>query len=844
MGFSRIVKAQALAASARHCCSCHQWKGRNIEVHHIIQESKGGPNSFENAIPLCFDCHANAGHYNVDHPKGIKYSPEELRLSRDNWYKLVSSGLLPNFTFIEYFENPINIFQDVERFKQKAFRNQFEHDLIAFTSQEKIELARIFNELLIEKSALIEGDPAIGKTFYSLEIASHFRNLGYYPLYHTFKITDFSEKEIIQNIKSLKDERVLLILDDCHLKIDLASRIKYHFVKPELSICFLFLSRRTSKRRQISETFGSNFLDEFTTNSFDVDCYTPSKKVEVIIQKYKKYYTKKHGKPYFVNNNTKICRHVGSNLIALKAYLELWEKYDTLSKVGKDNMLKAFYDRAYMAYSDRAAECLNIYLSLSYFEFSFEPIPQYRMETEQFESQGLVLRSTNTLYFEHSKTARLYLESYFMYSDTKPKSKYENIETFCLENIKTYLRLFKEVNYPNNVNEIVNFFLNGKKTDKFILTDPELKEIVFNYYRHSTNIDEILYFLNKVAFFIPSSFQFHFEQIVLSRPIKSMVTSDGMFAYYYASISRHLRKRGDTYFQQIFNENDVLTFFKNSKLVAFKQGIQLLDRIEKGYSSNILSKFSLDDILAKCITTRFGSLTDSLRVLSKYIPKLIAELIPKLINSDSFHSNIRNQSIRLINLIDFLDFLKSCEKNFPERFLRRAKFKVSGLASSLIKQNGKAFLRFIHIYLEFSREDAETLISNAPDEVVLHLYKRVPEYQPSSFIFKIGLFICLHLKGFREEAKLSSHALLENMEEVRSKLDLIQYIHLLDMISTYYDPSYFITELDKHGYPILLKKLGNLKSWVGIENSLETLEKLVPGQRQIVLDWMKTHKRP
>lgn len=92
MGFSKEIKEQVFVFSARRCCVCKEFVGRNIEVHHIIQACKGGEDSFENAIPLCFDCHANAGHYNSKHPRGSKFSPEELRKHRDLWYKLVESG--------------------------------------------------------------------------------------------------------------------------------------------------------------------------------------------------------------------------------------------------------------------------------------------------------------------------------------------------------------------------------------------------------------------------------------------------------------------------------------------------------------------------------------------------------------------------------------------------------------------------------------------------------------------------------------------------------------------------------------------------------------------------------
>jgi len=89
MGFSPNIKSDALTLAARHCCVCHRYKGLKIEVHHIIQEANGGPNTLDNAIALCFDCHADAGHYNDNHPKGTKFSKLELRKAREAWYDIV-----------------------------------------------------------------------------------------------------------------------------------------------------------------------------------------------------------------------------------------------------------------------------------------------------------------------------------------------------------------------------------------------------------------------------------------------------------------------------------------------------------------------------------------------------------------------------------------------------------------------------------------------------------------------------------------------------------------------------------------------------------------------------------
>lgn len=92
MPFPQTVVDEALAACGRKCCICHKFCGKNIEIHHIAQHSDGGPDTFDNAIPLCFECHADMGKTDPHHPKGRNYSEAELKMHRDRWYKFVASG--------------------------------------------------------------------------------------------------------------------------------------------------------------------------------------------------------------------------------------------------------------------------------------------------------------------------------------------------------------------------------------------------------------------------------------------------------------------------------------------------------------------------------------------------------------------------------------------------------------------------------------------------------------------------------------------------------------------------------------------------------------------------------
>lgn len=74
-----------LAACHRCCCICHRYCGVKIEIDHIIPQAENGPDTYENAIPVCFECHAEIHSYNLNHPRGRKFQPEELRAHRDQW---------------------------------------------------------------------------------------------------------------------------------------------------------------------------------------------------------------------------------------------------------------------------------------------------------------------------------------------------------------------------------------------------------------------------------------------------------------------------------------------------------------------------------------------------------------------------------------------------------------------------------------------------------------------------------------------------------------------------------------------------------------------------------------
>ena len=98
--FNEDTKIRCFLWCDRHCCICKKNCGPDIELAHIDQTIKGRKiNDIDNAIPLCYDCHAKIGHYNSEHPRGNKYRPKELKARREQIYEEFTRHLVPLVNF-------------------------------------------------------------------------------------------------------------------------------------------------------------------------------------------------------------------------------------------------------------------------------------------------------------------------------------------------------------------------------------------------------------------------------------------------------------------------------------------------------------------------------------------------------------------------------------------------------------------------------------------------------------------------------------------------------------------------------------------------------------------------
>lgn len=88
MAFPRDQVSDLPARCHRRCCICHRFCGVKMETDHIVPKEEGGDDSIDNAIPVCFECHAEIHSYNDKHPRGRKFLPEELRFHKEQWLKI------------------------------------------------------------------------------------------------------------------------------------------------------------------------------------------------------------------------------------------------------------------------------------------------------------------------------------------------------------------------------------------------------------------------------------------------------------------------------------------------------------------------------------------------------------------------------------------------------------------------------------------------------------------------------------------------------------------------------------------------------------------------------------
>ena len=105
------IKDRLLVDAMHRCCLCPQHE-EMTDVHHIVPINEKGPNTEENLMVVCPNCHAK-----IHRIRG-RYTQEQLRMYKERWVKLCAKGL----TLEERLEEApgINLFQKPSLHNQTA----------------------------------------------------------------------------------------------------------------------------------------------------------------------------------------------------------------------------------------------------------------------------------------------------------------------------------------------------------------------------------------------------------------------------------------------------------------------------------------------------------------------------------------------------------------------------------------------------------------------------------------------------------------------------------------------------------------------------------------------------
>lgn len=161
MSFPDSVKQEACRKAHFMCVACH---APFVEVHHIIPESEGGPDTLKNTAPLCAGCHSIYG--------GNPVFRKQIRQMRDNWYDVCERRFAPSD--FQVFQNISKLYETLQTVRADQLKYQTTLDQIKSAivgslggTADAVYKAQTFEEVLTSsQGTFIRNLPTITASIY------------------------------------------------------------------------------------------------------------------------------------------------------------------------------------------------------------------------------------------------------------------------------------------------------------------------------------------------------------------------------------------------------------------------------------------------------------------------------------------------------------------------------------------------------------------------------------------------------------------------------------------------------------------------------------------------------
>ncbi len=289
-------------------------------------------------------------------------------------------------------KKPLPIFQLAENMDLGVFKS-LKNNLVFFTPAEQQIIQSVCKTLINSRQALLVGHPASGKSILALTIAKTIKEQGYQAYYASFK--HGIQHDFWDDILPLLDEKILFVVDDCHLNIKDATNLYFRWHGQNSNACLLFISRQIAKDVQESTESDLSMFDELQEQTFSSELVASQNadKITGIVLLYKHYFENKYKKPYDIGDIYKLIKQVYADLFLLSCYLDVWEfEHVVLSEIDHTRVLKNIYGRYWRSLDLDQTACLLRYASLYYFEIPFEPLPTDESATNGLLEKGLLTK--------------------------------------------------------------------------------------------------------------------------------------------------------------------------------------------------------------------------------------------------------------------------------------------------------------------------------------------------------------------------------------------------------------------------------------------------------------------
>ena len=539
-------------------------------------------------------------------------------------------------------------------------KDLFSNNLMFFTNTEKLIKERISQILKKANHALLIGEPASGKTVFSLSVALDLFKDGYHVFYYRIR-NQSDSNNVFNELVNNDRENFIFIFDNCHhntgFTIDILERIN----NLKNSSC-LFISRDIAKKiRCTDEDDFIDYYELFEKRIFEIGFKDKKEflnKVCGIVDNYQRYFENKYKTNLRIGDFPKVVGNCHKNLLTLYYNLVQWPKVKILSEVEKQSIYKNLYD----CYLNKNRDLILKIASLYQYEIPYKPNQNEEKDVEELLKKGILQFDSEfyNYYFYHSEFAKLLLLSF--------ESNYDfyrlhgNLEDYSYHNIELYIHEYDP--YPPNLEELFHTlvrFGSGLNTLRKLIRKHEIRAKIALYYSRCGSIVKllfILYRLQNVDYKIV-------KDIIQNIPDKIWI--EKLLELRISGLAYCLKCLNDTYPEKAqhlikqLDTQDIIDRSLSSSIVCISNALVELNSIlpKHHLGANVLKAFDVEILSKKLENARFEHIGKSLSEFRKVDPFITKRLFFN-INVNLIAENAKQVGLKAIGKT--LNEIKTIEK--------------------------------------------------------------------------------------------------------------------------------------------------------------------------------------